>query len=70
MDHRPYKSIEDARKEMHFVTSSQIDDLITVKSKRFKAEVTASMPSGANLVLTAIIDRSSGTPEVVYYKIH
>jgi len=56
--------------KMHSVTSSQVDDLITVKSKRFKVEVTASMPSGANLVLTAIIDRSSGTPKVVYYKIH
>jgi len=72
MDHRPYKRIEDAKKEMYSVTSSpsQVDDLITVESKRFKVEVTASMPSGANLVLTAVIDRSSGTPKVVYYKIH
>ncbi len=70
MDHRPYKNINDAKKEMRYVTSSSnVGDMITVQSNRFKVDVKANMPSGANLELTAIIDRSKGTPEVIYYRI-
>jgi len=69
--HRPYKKPDDAKKEIEAVSSaaSQIENMITVKGTRFMVKVKGLMKSGASVDLTAVLERGSGTPRVVYYNI-
>ncbi|MEA2101539.1 MAG: type II secretion system minor pseudopilin GspK [Thermodesulfobacteriota bacterium] len=46
------------------------DKVLSIASARFSARIRGIMPSGAMVNIHAVLDRSKGKPEIVYYRIY
>lgn len=50
--------------------SAWLRDTLTVRSSRFRVDVKAASASGAQIFVTAVLERVNNKPRIVYYRIH